>query len=141
MPHVDVLVISRSILIANSTITDVVGENPARVYPEQLPKRVELPSIVLDQLSGTSVQNISGGLSGMAQSRVRVRAYDERHIVANDLRERAVHVLVGHRGNVGGWFVHGAELVTRGSGVRPPVDGDDVWRRYLWFDVMLTHQE
>ena len=116
-----------------------------RIFPDALPQGVTLPAVVYYVIDSVGEEDLQGP-AGLAQSRVQLDAYAVERTVANSivdkLRRKPPNGLVGHRGDMGGLFVHG---ISTAGGRRfdssPPNEGSDVWRYVASQDFMVSHEE
>jgi hypothetical protein len=98
MTVLDVRSALRAFLVADSTITAVVGSgDDARVYPIRLPQGVVQPSVVYTRVSGEGDYHTRGP-SGLMRPRVQIDCWAQRVDVATSLANLVKARLDGFQG-------------------------------------------
>ena len=135
----DVAIGVRAYLLAESGITDLVGQ---RIYTDQLPQRATMPAIVMNQLFATHDHQLSD-LAGLAHARIQLECYAATRLVANSILEaiRACGIIT-HKGTTNDVDVRGVRIED-GMSYRDDAatDGSDEQRYVSVIDLVIDYSE
>jgi hypothetical protein len=114
-------------ILANNS--DVSGQVATRVIPIALPQNSPIPAVTYWRVSGISINEINGSVSGLARARVTIESYHNSMKEANQLAEYVRLALINARGTYDGTKVRNC-LVDTGPQhyTEPPSDGNSVLR-------------
>src|SRR6056297_610982 len=94
--------LSAAIYTILTSDSDVFGETSTRIRPDALDQNETLPAITYWRVSGTSINEINGSVSGLARARVTIECYATQRNEANQIAEYVRLAMVNARGTYSG---------------------------------------
>jgi hypothetical protein len=128
-----------SILTSDS---DVFGETSTRIRPDALDQNETLPAITYWRVSGVSINEINGSVSGLARARVTIECYAGQRDEANQLAEYVRLAMINARGTYSGTKVRNCLMDTHQQHyTENPIDGNSFLRYVTAQDFMFHYVE
>lgn len=129
----------RTKLLSYNTVTAAVSQ---RIYPDVLPQRAVMPSVVMEVISTRREHHLLD-VTRTAHSRVQMDCYALTRGGADDI----AHIIrktgiAGFRGTVSGVEFLGITFDTgEQSFQEPPTDGNQEHRYFTTFDFLISYRE
>ena len=128
-----------NVLASNAGVSGQVSD---RIRPDAIDQNEILPAIAFWRVSGISVQNIDGSVSGIARARVTIEAYASQRTTANALIELVRLALIKAKGTFAGTRVRNFAVDTHQQHyVDNPTDGNSSLRYVSAQDFSVYYLE
>jgi hypothetical protein len=128
-----------NILANNGGVSNLVS---TRIRPDAIDQNETLPAIAFWRVSGVSINEINGSVSGLARARVTVESYADTREGANDVAEKTRLALIKSRGTYDGTKVRNCLVDTHQQHfVENPTDGNSVFRYVTAQDFTIHYIE
>jgi len=129
-----------AILAGESSITDIIGSDPVRLYPMIIPQDAALPAIVYQQVSGHRDHTMDGP-SGYTDSRYQIICWGATYSAAKGLFEAVRKFFDGYHGTSGTVTIQYVQFENEIDRYQrtPGVDVIDAYGKQI--DIKITFDE